>query len=371
MDRMQSRTVMGASSGGTRLPRDTRRRAPWVLCIVAGVAFAGCRGTPAVDASAPTVEVALAVWDGAGQDLYLSGTIEAERTTPLDFSVVGTLKDLLVHEGQAVRRGQVLGRLDPRAYEDALGIARAKAEQAEDAARRLEPMHRNHTIAEVKWIEVQSGLQQARRALSLAQKNLEDCDLRAPVDATVANRNAEPGMTVMPGRPVLVLVSTRTVWATAPVPSGQVAQLRVGQSVSVRVDAIGTERSGEVIEIGVVADPLTRTFPVKARLQNADGALRVGMVAELRVRVKGSAGAVVVPREAVRVDERGTPIVYVVRGDVARRHAVQVAGYRGERIAVSRGLTGGELVVTSGTPMLADGIKVRVAAAPDTGARPR
>ncbi|HEY3286979.1 MAG TPA: efflux RND transporter periplasmic adaptor subunit [Gemmatimonadaceae bacterium] len=360
-----------ACVGDTRIPcrRHLTTRSVFLAVAVAGAA--ACRGEQSAAPPLPLVELATAVVDGSGEDIVLSGTIEAERTTPLDFGVIGTIEELAVHEGQVVQRGQVLGRLKTRAYEDALAIAVAKADQAEDALRRLEPMHRNRTIADVKWVEVQTGVQQARHARSLAQKNLDDCVLRAPVDGTVTSRSAEPGMTTMPGRPVLVLVSTRVVRATAPVPSGKVARLRMGQVVSVLVDAVGTERSGEIVEIGVVADPLTRTYPVKVRLPNTDGALRVGMVAKLRVRIAGAASAVVVPREAVRVDGSGEPVVYVVRGDVVRYQPVEVAGYRGEYIAISRGLFAGDRVVTSGTPMLADGIKIRVAATPDSGARAR
>ncbi len=362
---------MPACIGETRIPGMRRFMPRPVFLTILVASLAACRGEQSAAPPPPLVELATAVVDGSGEDISLSGTIEAERTTPLDFPVVGTIEELSVHEGQVVQRGQVLGRLKTRSYEDALAIAVAKSDQAEDALRRLEPMHRNRTIADVKWVEVQTGVQQARHARSLAQKNLDDCVLRAPVDGTVTSRSAEPGMSAMPGRPVLVLVSTRVVRATAPVPSGQVSRLRVGQTVSVRVDAVGAGRSGEIVEIGVAADPLTRTYPVKVRLANADGTLRIGMVAELRVRVAGAASAVVVPREAVRVDDSGKPVVYVVRGDVVRYQTVDVAGYRGEYIAISRGLSAGDRVVTSGTPMLADGIKIRVASSPVSGARAR
>ena len=362
---------MSACIGETRIPGMRRFMPRPVFLTVLVASLAACRGEQSAAPPPPLVELATAVVDGSGEDISLSGTIEAERTTPLDFPVVGTIEELSVHEGQVVQRGQVLGRLNTRSYEDALAIAVAKSDQAEDALRRLEPMHRNRTIADVKWVEVQTGVQQARHARSLAQKNLDDCVLRAPVDGTVTSRSAEPGMSAIPGRPVLVLVSTRVVRATAPVPSGQVSRLRVGQTVSVRVDAVGTGRSGEIVEIGVAADPLTRTYPVKVRLANADGALRIGMVAELRARVAGAASAVVVPREAVRVDDTGKSVVYVVRGDVVRYQSVDVIGYHGESISISRGLSAGDRVVTSGTPMLADGIKIRVASSPVSGARAR
>jgi membrane fusion protein, multidrug efflux system len=226
--------------------------------------------------------------------------------------VAGTVEAVLVQEGEAVTCGQVLARLSPGLYRDALAIAQAKADQAEDAARRMEPMHRNRTLPDIKWVEVETGLEQAHHSLSIAQKNADDTSLRAPDDGLVVRRNAEPGTTAAPGMPVLTLVQTRTVLATAPVPEMQVSRIRNGQAARVAVSALGRQFTGTVREIGAVADPLTRTYAIKVAVSNPDGDLRVGMVAEVYVRSDDATSAVVVPREAVRVDETGTPCVYIV-----------------------------------------------------------
>ncbi|HYG69216.1 MAG TPA: efflux RND transporter periplasmic adaptor subunit, partial [Anaeromyxobacteraceae bacterium] len=338
------------SSGG--LCRVSRRAAVAALAL-----GAACRAEPPPAPPPPVVEVAAVERIGAGRELRLSGTLEAERSIALAFPVPGTVEEVLVREGQAVRRGQPLARLSPSAFRHAVGIAKAQAERAEDASRRLEPMHRNGTVPEVKWIEVQSGLEQARHALGLARKNLDDAVLRAPEDAVVARRNAEAGAFAVPGIPVITLVQTRSVLATAPVPEVEVSRIRTGQPARVVVAALGQEVTGTVRELGVVADPLTRTYPVKVALPNPAGALRVGMVVDVFLPVEGAAPALVVPREAVRVDEAGTPCVYVAAGDgrLARR-AVVVDGFVGERTAIAKGLAEGERVVVSGTPMIGDGV---------------
>lgn len=332
-----------------------------VLSLLTPLALTACNKTPPLVMLPPVVEVAAAAADVSARDLFLSGTIEADRAILLDFPVFGTIQEVSVTEGQEVAQGQVLARVAARSYEDALGIAQAKADQAEDAIRRLEPMYRNHTVAEVRWVEAQTGCEQARRAASLARKNVEDCALRAPVAGVIARRLAEPGVTASPGRPVVLLVETDGILTAAPVPEVEIARVRVGQPAVVRVKAIGVECRGEVKEIGVIADPLTRTYPVKVRLLSPGSALRIGMLAEVQLKSDASTEAVVVPRTAIRIDEAGVPVIYVLDREVIRRRAVAVAGYRGEAIAISSGLSAGEQVVTSGTSMLADGIRVRVA----------
>ena len=303
-----------------------------------------------------------------GRELHLSGTIEAERSTGLSFAVPGTVREVLVQEGAPVTRGEALARLDPQAFQDALGIAQAKADQAQDAYRRLDPMHRNGTVPDVKWVEVETGLRQAQLALAMAQKNADDTVLRAPEAGVVARRSAEPGATAAPGIPAFVLVQSRVVLGTAPVPEQEVGGVQKGQPARVTVAALGRSFEGTVREIGVSADPLTRTYPVKVAIANADGSLRVGMVAEVILRQEAVARAVAVPPEAVRLDEAGKPCVYVLGGgDTLRRRSVEVSGYAGERLALARGVEAGERVVVSGTPMLADGMRVTVVGAGPAG----
>jgi RND family efflux transporter MFP subunit len=308
------------------------------------------------------VETAPARFLESNQDLRMSGTIDAERTISLSFAVPGTVEQVFVDDGEAIRRGQVLARLNLVSYENALGIAVAQCDRAKDVFDRLEPMHRNKTVPEVKWIEAQTSLESARHAVEIARKNLDDAVLRAPEDAIVARRLIEPGATVAPGVPAFRIVQTRIVRAIAPVPENEVARIRIGQPARVTVAALEREFTGKVYEIGVVADPLTRTYPVKVTLDNADGALRVGMVVDVFLPIDGVAPALVVPREAIRIDENGKTCVYVLEldGKVERRR-VEVVGFRGEWTAVSTGVHEGEHVVVSGTPMLGDGMVVRVA----------
>jgi RND family efflux transporter MFP subunit len=341
-----------------------------LLAVTIGaLPLAGCKGEALEPLPPPTVVTAPVERIDSPRDLRMSGTIEAERTTPLSFAVPGTVEHVLVDAGQEVRRGQVLARLTPVSFEHALGIAVAQADRAQDAVRRLEPMHRNRTVPDVKWVEAETALEAAQHAVAIARKNLNDAVLRAPEDGVVARRSIEPGATVAPGIPAFQLVQTRIVHAIAPVPENQVGRIRVGQPARVAVAALGREFTGTVYEVGVLADPLTRTYPVKITLTNSEGALKVGMVVDAFLPLPGEASALAVPREAVRIDDRGTACVFVVGPDrKVQRRQVEVIGFVGERTALAGGVSLGEPVVVSGTPMLADGVTVRLAVAGKAGA---
>jgi RND family efflux transporter MFP subunit len=279
----------------------------------------------------------------------------------LSFAVIGTVQQVYVQEGQAVRRGQLIARISPRSYQDALNIAKSKASQAEDAQRRLRPMYDNKTLPEVKMVEVDTGLEQARLAVSMAAKNLEDTVLRAPSNGVVARRSAEPGSSVAPGVPVVTLVQTRTVLANAPVPETRISKVKPGDNVRVHVSALDKWFDGRVRDIGLVADPLTRTYATRIAIPNQDSALRIGMVADIELEQAEGQPAVVVPPEAVRLDAQGNSYVFVLKGESQiEQRPVKIAGYVGEGCAIAEGVADGERVVTSGTSMLEQGMTVRV-----------
>lgn len=354
------------------MTRRTAVRALLAALSAAAMAVAGCTNETAPALAPPPVVTAVRVVRADGlREIRLSGTLSADRSISFGFATLGTVEEVFVQEGQTVEQGQLLATLSTKSYRDALGIAEAKARQAEDAYRRLLPMHQNKTLPEVKFVEVETGREQAQLAVSIARKNLVDTELRAPIRGVVESRRAEPGTNIMPGLPAFTIVETAAMTAVAPIPETQVGQIRRGAEARVTVSALGKELTGTVREIAVAANPLTRTYDVKVAVPNRAGDLRVGMIADVHLQVSaGSARAttalLAVPPQAVRIDERGATYVFVVRPDkTIKRQLVSVDRFIGESTALAAGVEEGEFVVTSGTPMLYDGLVVRLTDSPD------
>ena len=132
------------------------------------------------------------------QELSYSGTIEESETIPLSFSSVGTVSTVYVSEGSFVKRGQLLATLDHNTYQNTYAMMQATEQQADDAYKRLTPMHNNGNLSDVKYVEVETGLQKAKAAAAIAKRNLDDCNLYATTDGYIGKRSVESGMTAMP-----------------------------------------------------------------------------------------------------------------------------------------------------------------------------
>ncbi|MGB5106690.1 MAG: efflux RND transporter periplasmic adaptor subunit [Candidatus Zixiibacteriota bacterium] len=323
----------------------------------------GCSGQPELSDSPIRVQVQAAARFNGNESFSYSGAIEASESTPLSFAVTGTTAKVLVSEGDFVLRGQLLAELNDATMKSALQMAQASLDRAEDAYKRLKPMHDNGSLPEIKFVEAETGLQQARAAAAIAQKNLNDCKLYAPVEGFVGSRSIEPGMNVVPGVTAINLLNIDSVSARVSVSEKEIAQIVKDRICSVSVGALrGKTVKGVIDEIGIMADPIAHTYKIKILLPNANHAMKPGMICDARIPIEDAMSGIVVPNQAVRVDEHGRTFVYVV--DIVHSKAIRRYVESGRLISsgieIQDGLRDGQLVVIAGQQKLVDGCLVEI-----------
>lgn len=290
-----------------------------------------------------------------------SGTVESENETALSFSSPGTIGQLNVKVGDRVRKGQPLATIDPATSRNAYDMAHATRVQAEDAYRRMKQLHDKGSLSEIKWVEAQSQLQQAVAAENIARKNLDDCTLTAPCDGIVSETNGEPGQNVVPGPPVVKLVSTTLLNVVVSVPENEIARMRIGQPASIRLTALpaGYYR-GRVVEKGVIANPLSRSYSVKIRVEDNDNRLLPGMVANVTMHRDTTETAIVVPASLIQMADDNTTFVWTNEGGKAVRRPVTCGTYLPGGVSIVSGLKEGDRVICEGQQKVCTGTPVTV-----------
>ena len=279
----------------------------------------------------------------------------------LSFREPGTVEWIGVCEGQRIRKGQLLAVLDTANLRSAYDAALATRRQAEDAMKRLRMLYDGQSLPEIKYVEAETKLEQARATEQIARRNLADSRLVAPAGGVIGRRSAEPGENVMAGQTVLSLLNIGTVKVRVSVPENEIASLAEGTRATVTVGALGGRVfEGRVTEKGVEANPLAHTYEARIRLDNGSGALLPGMVC--RVRLAGDAGgeAIVVPAGAVQTAGRGERFVWCVREGRAERVAVTTGALVDGGVVVADGLVPGDEVITYGCQKVSGGMKVEV-----------
>lgn len=311
--------------------------------------------------------------------LPVSGTVEAVRTALVKAKVAAELRELTVREGQAVRAGQVLGRLDATEFEARVRQAR---QQAESARAQLEIAERtlqnNRALVEQGFISrnaldtavsnaagARAGLLAAEAAADVARKALDDTVLRAPIDGWVSQRFVQPGERVAVDARVLEIVDLSALELRAALPPEQVGAVRVGAPATLRVDGLPEAVPARVVRLNPSVQAGTRAVPVYLALQARDG-LRHGLFATGRIEVARET-ALALPESAVRLDAP-QPYVWLLQTDRLVRRTVEVeasAEADGEPVRIIRsGLADGDRVLAGTIGGVRDGTAVRLSAAP-------
>ncbi|MBR1682413.1 MAG: efflux RND transporter periplasmic adaptor subunit [Bacteroidaceae bacterium] len=336
----------------------------------AAVLLMGCGQQQPGTTKAPTrvrTEVVAASCAIGGQ-MYV-GVVEEAEATAVSFTSMGTVRRVLVSEGQAVSRGQLLAEMDDTQAQNMLAVTRAQLAQAEDALARYSQLHERGSMTDAQWVEIQSKVAQARSEVAVAEKNVADCRLVAPVSGIIGRRTVGAGETAMPSQAVVTILDISRVKVKVSVPEAEMAGITATTPTQIHVEAIGRTFEGGTIEKGVQADALTHTYDVRIRVENKERALLPGMVAEVQTLPPTSlsgreqsplrASVFSLPMTAVQRRADGSLFVWTVGTDTtAHRTAVVLGETVGNRVVIASGLAEGQHVVVEGYQKLSEGTKV-------------
>ena len=289
------------------------------------------------------------------------GMVEEREATAVSFTGMGVVKRVLVREGQAVGKGQLLAEMDDTQARNLLSGAEAQMTQANDAMARYKMLHDNGSLAEVQWVEIQSKVAQAKSQLEVAKKNLADCRLVAPASGVIGKKLIGAGETAMPSQAIVNILDISSVKVKVAVPEAEVGGINAHTPTNIFVEAINGSYQGGLIEKGVQADALTHTYDIRINVSNGHRKLLPGMVGNVRFAAEGSqaVGSKMIPVTTVQKKTDGSKFVWTVAKDsTAHRTTVTTGQTRGNYICIINGLNIGDRVVTEGYQKLSEGTKV-------------
>jgi RND family efflux transporter MFP subunit len=330
------------------------------LAILTAI-LAGCH--PAQDQENTISEKSIAVTvsevrsEHVAVNLRYSGTVEPSQTIPLNFQTTGTVEQVMVDAGDAVKKGQLLATLDKNDMQSLNEITKAKYQQAKDAYDRLKIVHDQGSLTEIKWVEMETNLEQAKSSLEISRNNLEKCALRAPVGGIIGRRNVEPGMSSLGITAPLELVQIAVVFVKISVPENEIGKIKKGLRANIVVSALnGKKFSGDITNVSPVADAFARTYEAKITVNNPTLELKPGMVCDVTLNLTTERELMLVPCQSVIQDNDGNHFVYVV--DTGRKRVkkqrVEVGNYSGTNLEILSGLTRGETIICEGKEKLSD-----------------
>lgn len=334
-----------------------------VLIAVAATLLTGCSEKKKAKEDIQPCKTMVAKQCTLENKWYYVGEVEAKTSTGIGFRVPGTVMRVFVNEGDAVKKGQLLAELDPQDMQNSYDMARASLNQAEDAMRRVNMMHEDQSISDIKYVEVQTKLEQARSLYAAAKKRLDDTKLYAPVSGVIGRRNIEVGENYGMLLSAFTILDLSEVTVKIPIPEREISRIKRGDEAKIYVLALGdsTAFNARISSISVSSDPLTHSYEAHLNVNNSSRKLMHGMVCNVQLWPKSTQGrqGFVLPIDAVELNSGDDHYVWVVRNGKAYRQSVNIGMYSKDGVIVYDGIKDGDHVIIEGQSKVCDGQQVK------------
>ncbi|MFL9864477.1 efflux RND transporter periplasmic adaptor subunit [Paraburkholderia fungorum] len=311
-----------------------------ILAVAIGHAIRKRNGAEAASVEAPSSVVEFAPDDlttvsrrTLSETLPLTGSLRAVTQAAVKSKVAGSALNVMVREGDPVKTGQILAKIDARDYvaraEQTRGQMAAMAGQLDIAKQTLD---NNRVLVERGFISknafdtaqsqyqiARANLDAAKAALASSNLSLDDTVVRSPLDGQIASRSVEPGEKVAVDTKLFDVVDLRTLELEAPVPVGEIGRVRIGQPIQIAFDGIDIPVQGAITRINPAAQAGSRSIMVYVQVANPSGTLRVGMFGTGTISVGNRQDVLVVPAGAIRTDGTRHSVYALVSGKLVEQ----------------------------------------------------
>ena len=390
------------------------RKSVWavMVCIFLSLAMQGCKSRSS-SSEPPSkggmrnavilVDASKVIKKDVPIDIQAVGTVEASLTVTMKSQVSGELMRVLFREGDFVKKGDELFKIDSRTYEAQLNqaqanlatgeatLAQTEANMARDLAQqkyaqaeaaRSASLFEKHLVskeqaeqsaagAEAAAATVradQAAIQSARATMEATKATIASArvmlsytSIRSPLDGRTGNLNIEQGNIVNPSTDLTTINHVEPIYVAFSIPQNQLSSVKKGQTVTISAqDSASSPENGNLFFIDNAVDTTTGTILVKATFSNRNRKLWPGQFVRVVLRLGTKPGALMIPGQAIQTGQEG-PFVFVVKPDQTVESRPVIAGMNvNGQVVIEKGLELGEMVVTEGQIRLTAGSRVRI-----------
>jgi membrane fusion protein (multidrug efflux system) len=338
-----------------------------LILLVATLIVYGCGGNSPSQAEEKTKEEAAVpveaatVIQGSITASYAGSTnLEAAGEALVVAKVSGVVERIFVEEGDSVKAGQMLAKLDDEQYRLELNQAESILEKLSNEHERNESLLRNKVISQEAHEKTKSDFITQKAECDLAKLRLNYTEIRAPINGIVSQRLIKLGNMVKLDQSTFRITDFDPLWAILYVPEKEMNKLRIGYPARLAADAVpGSEFSGKILRISPVIDSSTGTFKVTVEVDDKTRRLRPGMFTRVQIIYDTHENALLVLKNGILTEDSET-WAFMVKDGTVEKTEVNVGFSNATHVEILSGLAAGDTVVTTGLNSLKDGSKIKI-----------
>lgn len=289
--------------------------------------------------------------------IEIQGTVETKNTATATPRMAGTYTTVYVKEGQSVKAGQLLAKIDNAILRDQIAALKQQMELANTVYEKQKSLWDQKIGTEIQFLQAKNNKESLEKNLTVLETQVDMYNVYAPISGAVERVMAKTGEIAAPGMPLASIVNLGSLKATANVPDVYVSHIQMGDAVKVALPDLGRQINARVTFISKLVNPANRTFKIEAAIPTSSD-IKPNMLSVLNIADINKSNALVIKQNYIQSTEFGE-VVYVAETEgnkkIAKARKVKTGvSYNGE-IEITEGLRAGDLIVTEGYQDLVDG----------------
>ncbi|MDX1277813.1 efflux RND transporter periplasmic adaptor subunit [Oceanihabitans sediminis] len=299
--------------------------------------------------------------------LEIQGNVTTKNLLTLTPEFNGILTNVYVKEGQKVKKGQTLAKIDDGGLSQQLAQLQIQADLAKTTFERQKRLWDQKIGSEIQFLQAKSNFEAQTEAVNQLQKQIAKTTVRAPFSGTIDDVISEQGSVVAAGQtPLMQIVNLDEMYIETDIPERYISDVVKGKDVSVEFPILGKTIATKIKQAGDVIHPANRTFKVEVDIPNEDKSIKPNLVAKLKINDYTNKNALLIPQSIISENANGEQYIYVIKNKndkqegVVERIIIKTGKTQGDVIEVLSGIEDGTEIVQEGARSIKDGQTVQV-----------
>ncbi len=294
----------------------------------------------------------------------VQASVKSENQVYVSSETGGRLLSVSVKEGQYLKRGQLVARVDLQALQDQKAELQTSMSLAKDIYDRQKRLWDQNIGSEIQFLQAKNNYERLQKSLATLDTQLRKANIYAPISGVVDMEFLKAGELAAPGAPIVQMFNPNQLKIAADIPETYLGKIKRGDKVTINIPALNEEINKNITLLGRTIDPSNRTFKVEVSTNSMNGKLKPNLLAELKFNDYSKKNAIKVPLEIVQQEVSGKKFVYTViekeGKEIATKSYVETGESYDGNIIIEEGLEAGEQVIIDGARSISNGDPIKI-----------